>query len=90
MVDENNNTGDNNNGSDPITVICGANTRQLDDINGHSVTEVGEKMREILNIGQDHTVVIVNGKQVNNPASYLLFGGEEVEFKKTSGQKGPR
>jgi len=74
-------------GNEKLTVLCGANRRKLSDMVGYTVTDVRKNMREVLNIGDDHTIVLVNGKQISNE-DIILNGSEEVEFKKPSGTKG--
>lgn len=71
-----------------LTVICGANTQQLSDMLGYTVRDVRNNLREVLNIGDDHTIVIVNGKQIGADEDVVLSGSEEIEFKKPAGQKG--
>jgi hypothetical protein len=73
--------------SDKLKVICGANTQELEGMLGYTVHEVRSNLREVLNIGEDHTVVFVNGKPVKDEGAFLE-GNEELEFKKPAGKKG--
>jgi len=47
-------------------------------------------MREVLNIGPKHRLVLVNGREVGSidEGKVILNGNEEVEFKDPSGEKG--
>ena len=73
--------------TDKLKVICGANTQELEGMLGYTVREVRNNLREVMNIGDDHTVVLVNGKQLSDEAGFL-DGNEELEFKKPAGEKG--
>jgi hypothetical protein len=73
--------------SDKLRVICGANIQELDGMLGYTIREVRSNLKEILNIGDDHTTVLVNGRRVTGEGA-LLDGNEELEFKKPAGQKG--
>lgn len=70
-----------------LTVSCGANTQKVGDMLGYTVRDVRNNLRDVLNIGDDHTIVIVNGKQIRDE-DIVLGGAEEIEFKKPAGQKG--
>ena len=70
-----------------LTVICGANVERLDGVEGKTIREVRDRMREVLNVTDKHTIVLVDGKEVKN-LDYKLSGREELEFKKPSGEKG--
>lgn len=69
-----------------LTVICGANTEHLENMRCMLVSQVREKMQEVLNVGEDHTIVLLNGKPVAEDV--VLKGDEELEFRKPAGQKG--
>lgn len=69
-----------------ITIICGANQENLENVDGMTIREVRRKMREILNIGND-CIVLVDGKEVRDE-NIILMGKTELEFKKPSGTKG--
>ncbi len=71
-----------------LTVICGANREFLLDADMITVAEVAQRLRAVLNLTEDHKIVLVNGKQTQNPQEYMLAGDEELEFKKPAGQKG--
>jgi len=73
-----------------VTVICGANKETLEDMKGISISMLRRNMREVLNVGFDHTVVLVNGREVGevDESKVILDGDEEVEFVKPSGEKG--
>ncbi|MDO8600630.1 MAG: hypothetical protein Q7R73_03365 [bacterium] len=71
----------------PVKVIAGAETEYFDEIEGITVLELRDKLREILNITPDHKIVLVNGREVL-AGEYRVAGGDEVEFKKPSGEKG--
>ena len=70
-----------------LTVICGANVERLDGVEGKTIQEVRDRMREVLNVTDKHTIGLVDGKEVKN-LDYKLSGREELEFKKPSGEKG--
>ena len=75
--------------SRPVTVLCGANSIALDDLYGlHTVGELRSRLREVLNVRDDHTVVLVNGKSISEPERYLVQEGDQIEFKKPAGEKG--
>jgi hypothetical protein len=70
-----------------LTVIAGANTQKMSDMLGYTVSDVRNNMREVLNIDEGHTVVLVNGKEITD--EYIVLGGTEViEFKRPAGEKG--
>ncbi|MDO8676120.1 MAG: hypothetical protein Q7K16_00445 [Candidatus Azambacteria bacterium] len=71
-----------------LKVICGANVEYLEDCGTLTVEEIRQKVAGIMNISDNHKVVLVNAKPIQNPADYLLNGDEEVEFKREDGQKG--
>ncbi len=70
-----------------LTVICGANEMELDEVGGKTVRQIREQLREILSIHEDHNLVYVDGREVND-LDYVLSGKERLEFKKPSGRKG--
>ena len=74
-------------GSKTVKVIVGAETEYFDEVEGMTVLELRDKLREILNITPDHRIVLVNGSEVL-AGEYHVAGGDEVEFKKPSGEKG--
>lgn len=73
-----------------ITVICGANTARLTDTSCIGVGEIRRRLREVLNLTDDHRIVLVNGKPIPDGeiGTCGIFPGDEVEFKKPAGQKG--
>lgn len=73
-----------------LTVSCGANTEVLEDAGFTSLATLRQNMREVLNIGDDHNLVLINGKEVGqvDEGKVMLNGDETVEFKKPSGRKG--
>ena len=70
-----------------LKVICGANTQELEGMTGYTIREVRDSMREVLNIGDDHNVILVDGRRVEDMGRFLN-GTEEIEFKRPAGQKG--
>lgn len=67
-----------------IHVSCGASSGSFP-VTGKSVREVGEFLREVLNVDRLSTG-LVNGKEVD--ASYVLKSGDRLEFLKPAGRKG--
>jgi len=67
-----------------IHVSCGASTGSFPVV-GKTVREVGEFLREVLNVDRLSTG-LVNGKEVD--ASYVLKTGDRLEFLKPAGRKG--
>jgi hypothetical protein len=67
-----------------IHVSCGASSGNFPVI-GRTVTQVGEFLREVLNVDQLSTG-LVNGKQV--PGDHILTQGDNLEFLKPAGKKG--
>jgi len=67
-----------------IRVSCGASTGAFP-VEGKSVAEVGEFLREVLNVDKLSTG-LVNGKEVSG--DYELKVGDSLEFMKPSGRKG--
>ncbi len=59
----------------------------FDEVEGMTVLELRDKLREILNITADHRILLANGSEVL-AGEYHVAGGDEVEFKKPSGEKG--
>lgn len=70
-----------------LKVICGANIQELEGMSGYTIGEVKYAMREIFNIGNDHSITLVNGRRIED-MNIFLDGSEEVEFKRPAGQKG--
>ena len=70
-----------------LTVLCGANVEHLDEIGSITIARLRNQLKEALNITGDHTIVLVDGKEVQD-SDFELSGREEVEFKKPSGTKG--
>jgi hypothetical protein len=70
--------------STTIQVSCGASTGTFP-VAGRSVAEVGEFLREVLNVDKLSTGV-VNGKEV--AGDYVLKAGDTLEFLKPAGKKG--
>jgi len=70
--------------STTIQVSCGASTGRFP-VTGRSVAEVGEFLREVLNVDKLSSGLI-NGKEV--PADYILKAGDNLEFLKPAGKKG--
>ena len=71
-----------------IRVCCGANSIELENMEGYSIEQVRHKMREVLNVTNDHRIVLVNGREIDVNVPYALNGTEEIEFKKPAGAKG--
>ena len=67
-----------------IQVSCGASSGAFP-VEGKSVREVGEFLREVLNVDKLSTG-LVNGKEVQG--DYKLKSGDSLEFMKPSGRKG--
>jgi len=67
-----------------IQVACGASSGAFP-VQGRSVAEVGEFLREVLNVDKLSTG-LVNGKEV--AGDYELKVGDSLEFMKPSGRKG--
>lgn len=70
--------------STTIQVSCGASTGNFP-VAGRSVVEVGEFLREVLNVDKLSTG-LVNGSEVG--ADYVLKPGDTLEFLKPAGKKG--
>lgn len=70
--------------STTIQVSCGASSGTFP-VAGRSVTEVGEFLREVLNVDRLSTG-LVNGQEVGG--DYLLKPGDTLEFLKPAGEKG--
>jgi len=70
--------------STTIQVSCGASSGNFP-VAGRSVKEVGEFLREVLNVDRLSTG-LVNGKEVD--PDYLLKPGDNLEFLKPAGKKG--
>jgi len=69
-----------------IQVTCGASTAAFP-VEGKSVSEVAEFLREVLNVDKLSTGLI-NGKEVRG--DYVLKAGDSLEYMKPSGRKGDR
>lgn len=70
--------------STTIQVSCGASSGTFP-VAGRTVKEVGEFLREVLNVDRLSTG-LVNGKDVS--ADYVLKAGDALEFLKPAGKKG--
>jgi len=70
--------------STTLQVSCGASAGRFP-VTGRSVAEVGEFLREVLNVDKLSTGM-VNGKEVNG--DYVLKAGDNLEFLKPAGKKG--
>ncbi len=70
--------------STTIQVSCGASSGSFP-VAGRSVAEVGEFLREVLNVDKLSTG-LVNGKEV--AGDYKLKAGDNLEFLKPAGRKG--
>jgi len=70
--------------STTIQVSCGASSGAFPVV-GRSVAEVGEFLREVLNVDKLSTG-LVNGKEV--AGDYKLKAGDNLEFLKPAGKKG--
>lgn len=67
-----------------IHVSCGASSGNFP-VAGKSVKEVGEFLREVLNVDRLSTG-LVNGKEVG--PDYVIQSGDSLEFLKPAGKKG--
>ena len=67
-----------------IHVSCGASSGNFPVV-GKSVGEVGDFLREVLNVDRMSTG-LVNGQQVDN--DYILKEGDNLEYLKPAGRKG--
>lgn len=67
-----------------LRVTCGASSGNFP-VAGKAVSEVGEFLREVLNVDKLSTG-LVNGKEV--PGDYVLREGDNLEFLKPAGKKG--
>jgi hypothetical protein len=67
-----------------IHVSCGASSGNFPVV-GRTVKQVGEFLREVLNVDRLSTGLI-NGKEVNG--DYVLKEGDNLEFLKPAGKKG--
>ena len=67
-----------------VHVSCGASSGNFP-VAGRSVKEVGEFLREVLNVDRLSTG-LVNGKDVD--ADYTIKPGDHLEFLKPAGKKG--
>jgi len=67
-----------------VQVSCGASSGRFP-VSGRKVAEVGEFLREVLNVDKLSTG-LVNGKEV--PGTYTLKEGDVLEFLKPAGKKG--
>ncbi len=79
--------GGDNTKSTVTKVSCGGNSLPLDNVGGLKLAQLRRKFAEVLNITAAHSVVTINGHQVDEN-EHTLRGGEEVEFIKPAGQKG--
>jgi len=70
--------------STTIQVSCGASTGNFPVV-GRKVGEVGEFLREVLNV-DTLSSAMVNGRRVEN--DYILKVGDSLEYLKPAGQKG--
>jgi len=70
--------------STTIQVSCGASSGAFPVV-GRQVAEVGEFLREVLNVDKLSTG-LVNGKEVSG--DYTLKAGDNLEFLKPAGKKG--
>ena len=70
--------------STTIQVSCGASSGNFP-VAGRSVKEVGDFLREVLNVDKLSTG-LVNGKEVG--AEYVLAPGDTLEYLKPAGKKG--
>ena len=70
--------------STTLQVSCGASSGNFP-VAGRSVKEVGEFLREVLNVDRLSTG-LVNGKEVG--AEYVLKPGDTLEYLKPAGKKG--
>ena len=70
--------------STTVQVSCGASSGRFPVV-GRSLAEVGEFLREVLNVSKLSTGM-VNGKE--QEGSYVLKDGDVVEFLKPAGKKG--
>ncbi len=69
-----------------ITVVCGANTEELDaNYVGRPLGEVADALREALNVPADARMMVGGG---NVERDYRLQLGDRVEFVRPTGRKG--
>ncbi len=67
-----------------VQVSCGASSGRFP-VTGRTVSEVGEFLREVLNVDKLSTG-LVNGKEI--AGNYVLKEGDVLEFMKPAGKKG--
>lgn len=70
--------------STTIQVSCGASSGRFP-VTGKSVADVGEFLKEVLNVDKLSTG-LVNGREVDG--NYILKKGDTLEFLKPAGKKG--
>ncbi len=68
--------------------ICGGQDIPLDGVCGRTVAEIQGRLREVLNLTDEHRVVLVNGRPINDPQEHKIAPGEEIEFQRPAGKKG--
>ena len=71
-----------------LNIVCGANDIQLEGLSGLTIFQVRQRIRDILNVGEDHTVVLLDGRTVQDQNTIILPVNRALEFVKPSGQKG--
>lgn len=72
-------------GTKTVTVTCGANTQEIENIVGRKVNEVRKSHAETFNIPEGADAMVA-GKKAKE--SYRLKAGDKLEFVKQSGKKG--
>lgn len=68
-----------------ISVKHGVNTMQLDGLAGLSISQVRERVEEVLNMG-GHEEARLNGSPASDEA--IVSEGQTIEFVKVAGEKG--
>ena len=69
-----------------VTVVCGVNELSSESYVDRTIEDVRRELRTPLNIG-DQAEVQLNGERVEDPQRRLQ-AGDQLEFVKSSGQKG--
>lgn len=70
-----------------ITLTCGANSQELDNVAGQTLGAVKSQLADILNIPTP-VQSILGGQTVTD--DYVLVEGDSIELIKPAGEKGSR